>query len=266
MRRALPRALLVFGLAACGPHVAATPVHDTPPPARHGRAELAQVIERVRAAAAQGDRAGCVGELGQIDDAWLGDPEQDEQALVAAAECTHRTDRGCDYYTEALTDEPDPYCVLALKVALAPRAAYADASSPRCGFGDLDVMAGLPGDADRCVGISPGNGVDLDQLDAQGNAPPGSCPHLVLLERHGTQVTSTDLALGGRSMLDNPSNCCHATELATRRGPHGAQLLLSSGGPARDCFGGTASVDELEVWDLTDHRLAPVADLGVMMH
>jgi hypothetical protein len=257
-------------LAACGPRGTAAPKpvgnESEAPPAREWRptaeqrARLEAVIAEARAAHDAEDAEGCAEKLGEVVPEWLGS-ELDAGLLELAMACAGRSDGYCDYYLE-----DDVYCALKLETELAPRRAFADAARARCGFGNHELSVALPGEADRCVAVEPGAGAELEELDDEGVAPEGACPRLVVLERDGAGARTVEIAREGQSFLDSVSDCCHASELAARRDGESLRIVLSSGGPSRDCFGGTASVDEFEVFRLDGDRLVLETQHSVLMH
>jgi hypothetical protein len=265
------RVAILVVLAGCGSNgkpAAPTPIdNQTEQPAAKDwrpspeqRAQLRAKLDEARAAHQAEDDEGCQGSLGEIEAAWLGS-ELDAQVLALAMTCTGWTEEFCDYYIDDNT-----YCTLKLETELAPRRAYADAVAAPCGFGGHDISVAIPGEPDRCVAIERGAGAELEDLDEDGEAPAGSCPRLVVLERDGTGARVVELVRTTPSVLDSISDCCNATELAASRAGDALRIVLSSGGPARDCFGGTASVDQFEVYRVDGDQLVLEAQLNVGMH
>jgi hypothetical protein len=248
---------LVMLLAACGPKGAAKAPE---PEAPEARSPLAEALAAARASHDAGDDEACNEALGGIDEAWLGS-ELDAQVLALAKTCGGISDDFCDHYVD-----DSLYCTLKLAVDLAPRRAYGAAAAAPCGFGGHAVSVALPGDADRCVAIEPGAGAELDELDDEGNAPAGACPRLVFLERDGEGARVVEAGVTSESFLDSPSDCCNASHLAALREGDALRIVLHSDGPARDCFGGTASVDHFDVYRVEGDRLEVEAQLGVLMH
>jgi hypothetical protein len=248
---------LLVAVAACGGRSAPAPApigNQTEEPRRdwrptaEQREQLAAAIAEARAAAEQEETEACLAAITQIEPAWLGS-ELDAQALEAAMACTNRSDDFCDHYVD-----DEPFCALQLEVDLAPRRAWADAVVEPCGFGGRVVSTSIPGEPDRCVAIEPGPDEE------------GACPRVVVLERARGAPRVVDVERVGESFLDSPSDCCHASQLAARRDGDAVRIVLSSDGPARDCFGGTAAIDQFEVYRLDGDRFVLEAQLGVSMH
>jgi hypothetical protein len=264
MIRRLAPVLLV--ISACGGKQTAAPPppgNDVPEAAPGDADKVRAVVAAARTAKESGDDAACLEQLATIDAAWLGS-DADQEALELAMGCAGRTDDYCDYYLDAFQDE-DPYCLLKLEVDLAPRHAFADAVAVPCGFATAEELTtvAIPGDADRCIAILPGAGMELEDLPDDGSAPPGTCPSLGLVARDG-KITPSPRT--GSSFLDSPSDCCHADALGIRRDPDTIRVVLSSDGPARDCFGGTASVDEFDVYAFDGVGFTLEQSLAVGMH
>jgi hypothetical protein len=262
--------LVLLVVAACGPRGQAPPKplgneSDAPPakewgPSAEQRAQLEAVLAEARAAHDADDDVTCGDTLAEIVPEWLGS-ELDEQVLEVAMACTGRGDAFCDYYLD-----DDIYCTLKLESELAPRRAFADAVAAPCGFGSHELSVALPGEADRCVAVEPGAGVELEELDDEGEGPEGACPRLVVLERDGAGARTVEMTREGTGFLDSVSDCCHAATLAARRDGESLRIVLTSDGPSRDCFGGTASVDEFEVYRVDGDRLVLETQLSVLMH
>ena len=207
-----------------------------------------------------GDKQDCLDTLSEFEEAWVPRAVPAARAMLhTAKQCLEWKESSCDYYTDQ-----NVVCSLALELELAPRARYAAAKTTRCPFKTkLKGAVALPGIADRCVAVQHGRGAKLEELDGDGNAPAGACPDLVIVDKTGV-VGKRDAQ--PETFLDAVSDCCHATVLRTLRDGDRTLVILTSDGPARDCFGGTASVDEWEVFRVDGDRLIPHESLRVLMH
>ena len=131
-------------------------------------------------------------------------------------------------------------------------------TAPRC-----TGAAGLRLDAARCLDLQPGKaGFDFSWsgLDGIGDmeVPPRMageyCPALNL-RRAGT-ASATRLTLPDASALRDTSLCCGSFTVAAKRGS--AQFMISSRGPIRDCWGGTAQRAVEEIYGLEPGSDRPV--------
>ncbi len=268
--RFAPALALVFACKSPAPPAPTAPTaptgnHDAPATAAlPPHPQLAAVLTAATAQRDAGDRAACVERLATIDAAWLGSTPQATAALALMQDCAGRDDPFCDYYLEGIVEgDGNEYCVLSLAVAFGPRLAYEDAAAMPCGFAAAEGAIAVPGDPTRCLAVEPGAGIELDDLPDDGDVPPGTCAQVLELTRDGA---SRPLAIDGGSFIEDPSTCCSAGPIRARRHGDAVEVILESGGPARDCFGGTASIDQLEVFRLDGARLTELADLGVGMH
>lgn len=229
-------------------------------PSKSAERNLWLLSELAAAQLRAGDKQGCLDTLAEFEEAWVPRAVLAARAMLhTAKQCLEWKESSCDYYTDQ-----NVVCSLALELELAPRARYAAAKTTRCPFKTkVRGAIALPGVADRCVAIQHGRGAKLEELDGDGNAPAGACPNLVLLDGHGV-VGKRDPQ--PETFLDAVSDCCHATVLRTLRDGDRTLVILTSDGPARDCFGGTASVDEWEVFRVEGDRLIPHESLRVLMH
>lgn len=263
---------IVLVAAACGGKPAPTAAVDkraaAPDPDAPAEVPPDPAVDRAIAAArAQrdaGDRAACVETLRALAaDERVGAAAQGQAALALMKDCSGRTEDSCDYYLD-LAEDDAAYCELALAVELGPRRAYDDAAPSTCGFPAPEGAVALPGDPDRCLALIAGDGIALEDLPEDGaDLPAGVCPTVVVVDRAGG---STPIERDGPSYLDDASTCCAAGVLRTRLHGDDLELVVESGGPSRDCFGGTASVDQFQVFRLDGARLRAIVDLAVGMH
>ena len=219
-----------------------------------------------------GDDAGCLETLASFKPAWVAEAPRPAKAMRHnAGLCSEEeVEDACDYYTA-----DSVACDLSLALELAPRHAYRGAQRQTCQLklpreagdtGPEDAIQ-IPGEPTRCLDIRSGR---MDDDEAAEEEEPDEenqvCPRLVLFEKRAGKLEESDLDTPEETMLQRPSDCCHASVLETVVSAQGAFIILHSDGPNRDCFGGTASVDEYEVYRWRAGELELVADHSVSMH
>jgi hypothetical protein len=231
--------------------------------------ELERAIDEALAAQESGYLDGCVDRLDQLEPSSLRVRAQAQEALDLMAACSERPAdaEDCDFAMSA-----EPYCALLLDVELAPRVAYDDAAATPCPFDAPEIAASVPGDPDRCIGVIEGQLPTLEEASREGYvASPEALPRVVLLERRGEEVTEHTLQLDTPSFLGDFAFSCTVSEVRTRRDSAGGlEVVVLSGGPSRECFGGTASTDSFVIYRLEDgpegQHLRLEEDLSVIYH
>jgi hypothetical protein len=203
--------------------------------------QLWLLSELAFAAHAAGDDEKCAKVLDSADDtAITANPKAGKALLYNAGLCAPK-EGGCDYKL----DNDQTFCRIELAMAYGERNAVTGFEKKPCP---------LPGASARAVAFGAGC-LDRTELRRKGEDDI-VCPVWTLLDGGKKRK----LKLGG--WLDDPSSCCAVQEVSVK----GAQLLVASGGPYRDCFGGTATTDYFTTFELKGAELVPVKDFSISWH
>lgn len=121
----------------------------------------------------------------------------------------------------------------------------------------------LTAEPTRCLDTRGGEKVDVDHPRHEDAS--FVCPRLTLFERRAGKVQATVLPTPDGSLLQRTGDCCNASILETVSQGSETLVVLRSDGPARDCFGGTATTDEFEVYRWRNGALEQIEALSILL-
>jgi hypothetical protein len=207
--------------------------------------------DRIFAAYKDGDKAGCAKLLEAVSDSEELEkyPRLAKALFYNAKLCTPRED-GCDYKL----DHDVPYCQLSLAAEYAGRSVVKGFEAKKCPVKKHE----------DAVVVDDATCIELGAFERKGKEEDldATCGELFLVDAKGKK-TRLDVP---DSWLTSTSDCCNAHKVSVKLGKDGAQILVASDGPSRDCFGGTATSDYMTVFDLKGGKLVVSEDLTVGWH
>lgn len=204
-----------------------------------------------------GDDKACAAAIAEADDDALAANPKIAKAMLHNAELCAPRD-GCDYKL----DGDEPVCKAKLAIERSARAPYADFAAAPCTIAGYEKQAISLGGGAMCVGVTetkrkPGT------RDKNGDVEEGSleCPRFFAVETRGGKTNKRWLTIED-GWWTSESDCCGAKKLLSKE----QGIVLTSGGIARDCFGGTAATDFFTVLKLVGSKLVVEQDLSIGWH
>ncbi len=192
------------------------------------------------------------------DDAATAFPKASKALLYNANLCAPREEY-CDYKL----DHDEPVCRMKLALEYARRNELTGFVAKKCPIaGHADGTAILPAAGAKAACIELGEYVRKEDYAAD-------CPAVFLVEDRGAGKPSRQKLAegkGGVGWIAETSDCCSVGNPTVRTTNGKNELLFSSGGLARDCFGGTAAVDHMTTYELRGTTLEMTGDYDIGWH